>query len=324
MCTAFGFKTKDSYFGRNLDLDTSYGEEIVVIPREYEIKLRKMPKLSSHYAMIGMATVVGGVPLLYDGANECGIAMAGLNFPGNACYYSERDGLDNITSFEFIPWVLGKASNIKEARAIVEHINLVNIPFSEQLPPSPLHWIISDGEESFVVEAERSGMHIYDNSVGVLTNNPPFPQHITNLYSYRNLSNKNGKTLFANGLEFDAFCQGLGAVGLPGDVSSMSRFVRCAFNKLNSVCGENEEASVAQVFHILSSVAMTAGACVTPSGKCDITVYSAALNLTRGLYYYTTYGNSAVTLVDMHREDLTDGELHRFPLRTKMQITEEN
>ncbi len=324
MCTALSFKKKDCYFGRNLDLDCSYGEEVCVMPRRYPLSFRKAGDLPEHYAVIGMATVVNGEPLFYDGVNEYGLGMAGLNFPNNATYYPLAEGKDNITPFEFIAWILGKCKSVKEARALLEKINLVNIPYSDTLPLSPLHWIIADKESSIVVETMAGGMKIYDNPVGVLTNNPPFPYHLTNLNNYRNLRVDNGENYFSGKVPLENYCQGLGAVGLPGDVSSPSRFVRMVFNSANSVCEEEENSAVSQFFHLLSSVEMVRGACVTEKGKEDITVYSACVNADKGLYYYTTYDNRQIQCVDMHKVRLDGEKISRFPLALSNGIAYQN
>ncbi len=324
MCTALTFQTKEHYFGRNLDLDCSYGEEICVMPRQYPLRFRKAGTLSRHFAVIGMATVVSGEPLFYDGVNEYGLAMAGLNFPKNAYYAPLQEGKDNIAPFEFIPWILGKCKGVGEARELLARLNLVNLPFSDELPLSPLHWLIADKEEAITVEATRDGLHIYDNPVGVLTNNPPFPYQLFNLNNYRGLKTVNGENAFAKGVALDAYCQGLGAIGLPGDVSSPSRFVRAVFHKENSVCEEDENSSVQQFFHLLTSVEMVQGSCITDAGKKDITVYSACVNVDRGLYYYTTYNNRQITCVDMRKEDLDGGEVRRFPLKLKGNVEYQN
>ncbi len=324
MCTALSLNTADHYFGRTLDLDCSYGEEICILPRRYELSYRKMGDMKSHFAIIGMATVVGDAPLLYDAVNEYGLAMAGLNFPGNAYYPPLKEGADNVTPFEFIPWILGQCKTVAEARGLLAKINLVGIPFSENLPLSPLHWMISDKNEGIVVESMKNGLHIHDNPVGVMTNNPPFEYQLFNLNNYRALSAKNGENRFSDKLGLDEYCQGLGAVGMPGDVSSMSRFVRAAFNRANSVCETDEVASVSQFFHILGSVEMVRGGCLTAGGKWDITVYTSCMNTDKGLYYYTTYGNRQISCVDMHGADLDGDKVSRFPLVLEQQINKQN
>ncbi len=324
MCTAISIGNGDHYFGRTLDLHCSYGEEVCIMPRKYPITWRQMGKSVEHYALIGMATVVGEIPLYYDAANEHGLAMAGLNFPGNAYYPPMCDGKDNVTPFEFIPWILTQCRTITEAKALLERINLVNIPFAESLPLSPMHWIISDNDASVVIESMKDGLHIHDNPVGVMTNNPPFDYQLFNLNNYRNLDISNGESDFAKKLMLDNYCQGLGGMGLPGDVSSMSRFIRAVFARENSVCSKAEAASVGQFFHILDSVSMVRGVCKIPSGEYDITVYSSCINADKGIYYYTTYTNRQIGCIDMHKVDLDGDTISRYPLITEEQIRFEN
>ncbi len=324
MCTAISINIADSYFGRNLDLDCSYGEEICIMPRNYPIKWRQMGTTFNHYALIGMATVVDGIPLYYDAANEHGLCMAGLNFPNNAYYPPYREGMDNITPFEFIPWILTQCKTVADARMLLSRVNLVGLNFSDALPLSPLHFIIADKSDCIVVESMKDGLHIYDNPVGVMTNNPPFPHQLFNLNNYRNLNNTNGESDFSKKLGLDNYCQGLGAIGLPGDVSSMSRFVRAVFGKENSICDSSEATAVGQVFHLLDSVAMVKGVCKIPSGEYDITVYSACINADKGLYYYTTYGNRQIGCIDMHKANLDSDTISRYSLNTTEIIRFEN
>ena len=324
MCTAAVYKTKDHYFGRNLDFDISYGEKIAITPRNYPFSFRKVKDLESHYAMIGMATVVGGYPLYYDATNEKGLSMAGLLFAGNAVFQPEAEGKDNVTPFEFIPWILGQCADLKETKALLEKINLVNIPFSEELPLSPLHWMISDREGSITVEAVQEGLKVYENPVQVLTNNPPFDMQMFNLSNYRNLSTDNTENLFAKGLELKTYSRGMGAMGLPGDLSSQSRFVKVAFTKMNSLSGDSESESVSQFFHILTSVEQQRGLVHMGEGKYEITIYSSCCNTDKGIYYYTTYENSQITGVDMHRENLDGDSVVTYPLITGQQIRMQN
>ncbi len=324
MCTALNLNTGCHYFGRNLDIDTSYGEEVCVMPRNFPLNFRLAGSFDNHYAMIGMATVVSNLPLLYDAANEYGLAMAGLNFPENAYYSQIKTGYDNIAPFEFIPWVLGQCRTIDEARILLSRINIADIAFSEKLPSSPLHWIISSREGSLVVESMRDGLHIYENETGVLTNNPPFEYQLSALKKYEALRTDNFEIKRDEEGNYSAYCQGLGAVGLPGDVSSMSRFARIVFGLKNSVCRDDELSSVGQFFHLLSSVEMTRGVCKTDNGTLDITLYTSCINTAQGLYYYTTYGNRRISCVDMRRTDLNGKNIARFPLSADESIHYQN
>ena len=321
MCTAVTYKTKDHYFGRNLDLEYSYKEKVTVTPRNYVFHFRKMGKMETHYAMIGMAYILDEYPLYYDATNEKGLSIAGLNFPGNADYKPYCEGKDNITPFELIPWILGQCESVTKAEKLLKKINLLNENFSEELPLSPLHWIISDRERSITLESVMSGIKIYDNPVGVLTNNPTFDYHMFQLNNYMKLTKDDPQNTFSDGLALQTYSRGMGAMGLPGDASSMSRFVRAAFIKMNSVSGEYEKESVSQFFHILKSVEMQRGCVRLAKDVYDITIYSSCCNTDRGIYYYTTYDNSQICAVDMHRENLNGNTVIGYSLR-KEQIIE--
>ena len=253
MCTAATYKTKDFYFGRTLDYEFSYGDEVTITPRNYPFHFKKMGTISSHHAMIGMAHIINHYPLYYDAVNEKGLAIAGLNFVGNADYKEEVEGKDNIAQYEFIPWILSQCETVKEAKTLIEKMNFINIPFNASLPLAQLHWIISDEFESITVESVKEGIKIYDNPVGVLTNNPTFDKQMFELNNYMYLSAKSPKNTFANGLNLEQYSRGMGAIGLPGDLSSQSRFIRVAFTKMNSISKEDEMDSVSQFFHILNS-----------------------------------------------------------------------
>ncbi len=323
MCTAITYKTKDSYFGRTLDLEYSYDESVVVTPRNFQFNFRRKMSIKNHYAIIGMATVVNDYPLYYEAANECGLCMGGLNFPGNAFYSEEKKDKDNISPFELIPWILSQCKSLDEARTLLERINICNIPFSDEYPLSPLHWIIADKEKAITVESVKEGLKIYENPVGVLTNNPTFDYHMTYLNDFSNLTSSSGKSCFCD-VELTTYSRGLGAKGLPGDNSSTSRFVRAAFTKLNSLSGDSENESVSQFFHILSSVNQVRGSVRLEKGKNVITVYTSCINQDKGIYYYTTYENRCISAVSMNNCDLESSELFKYPLVNKQIINNQN
>lgn len=324
MCTAATYQTKDFYFGRTLDYEFSYGDEITITPRNYPFHFREQGTIASHYALIGMAFVTDNCPLYYDAVNEKGLGMAGLNFVGNAVYRGKTAGKDNVAQFEFISWILCQCASLAEARALLERINLLDTPFRADLPVAQLHWMISDQSGSITVESVKDGLKIYDNPVGVLTNNPPFEGQMFALNNYRHLSTRATESHFAPGLELVQYSRGLGALGLPGDLSSQSRFIRAAFVKMNSVSGEGEAESVSQFFHILNAVDQQRGLCQLEDGKYEITIYTSCCNASRGIYYYTTYDNHQITGVDMHRENLDTAELIRYPAIKKEQLRMQN
>lgn len=322
MCTAISYKTCDHYFGRTLDIELSYGECVCITPRNFPIRFTDGRELKNHYAIIGMAAVVDDYPLYFEAANELGLGMAGLNFPGNACYFSPDKNKENVAPFEFILRILAPCKSLGEAASALENINLCNINFSKNLPLSPLHWMIADSSGCLTVESTKEGLKIYENPVGVLTNNPPFDYHLTHLADFVNLNTKEPKPPFWTPAE--TYSRGMGAIGLPGDLSSASRFVRAAFTKENSVSKGDENESLSQFFHILGTVEQTRGVTELSDGVYEITAYTSCINTDKGIYYYKTYENSCISAVDMRKSNLDSAELSLFPLQKNLIINLQN
>lgn len=324
MCTAVTYKTNDFYFGRTLDYEFSYCDEVTITPRNYPFSFKFLGEINTHYAMVGMSYVANDYPLYYEAINEKGLGVAGLNFVGNAHYNDFVEGKDNIAQFELIPFILSKCTTVKEAKNLLNNINIVNIPFSKDLPVAQLHWIIADKDECITVESVKEGLKIYHNPVGVLTNNPPFDKQMFQLNNYMHLSPKNPENTFSNKLNLESYSRGMGALGLPGDLSSQSRFIRASFTKMNSLSGDSESESVSQFFHILGSVDQQRGCCELDNGKYEITIYTCCCNASKGIYYYTTYDNHQITAVNMHRENLDGSTLIRYSLIKGEQIKMQN
>ena len=321
MCTASNYITDSHYFGRNFDYEISYNERVTITPRNFKFDFRKIDAIETHYAIIGIAAGIDGYPLYYDACNEKGLAIAGLNFAGNAVYREVENDMVNITPFELIPYLLGKAASVSEARELLAEINLVNINFADELPLSPLHWMMSDGKVAIVIEPLADGLKVYDNPVGVLTNNPPFDKQLFYLNNYRTLSNKNPKNTFGGDFDLDEYSRGMGGIGLPGDLSSASRFAKVAFTRANSFGGVDEATSVSQFFHILDSVEQQNGCTfIDDPDLYEYTIYSSCYSTDKGILYYKTYYNSQITAVDINKEDLDSTDLINYLLINEQQF----
>lgn len=320
MCTCVDFKTKDHYFGRNLDLEYRFGEKVVITPENYRFSLKNGSSFCTKYAMIGMASIREHYPLYAEATNEKGLSMAGLNFPNSAHFYPENKSKFNLTPYELIPYFLGLYTSVAQLRPLLSELNITDIPFAEDLPLATLHWMISDDTDCIILEQMEDGLKIYDNPVGILTNDPPFPYHLINLNSYMNLSPSYGENRFSSKLNLKQYGMGMGAIGLPGDASPTSRFVRAAFSKCNSVCADTEEDSVTQFFHILDSVSVVKGTTLTKAGLDELTAYSCCMNTTRGIYYYKTYNNSQITAIRMTRKEKCRNTLSIYELADTQQI----
>lgn len=313
MCTAIKYKPEKAFFGRNLDLEYSFGEKICLMPRDFSLSFRKEKKMSTHFAILGTAYIHNGYPLFYDAVNEHGVFMAALNFPGNAAYFPEKEDKRNLAPFELIPWVLGQCSNTEEAKKLLVNTNILEENYSGELPNTPLHWFIADKENSIAAEPLSTGFSIRENPAEVLTNNPPLDFHLLNLANFMNLSPREAENRFSENLMIKPFSRGMGAIGLPGDPSSASRFIRAAFVKENSLCGESEEEAVTQFFHILSSVEQQKGCVRLGKGELEHTLYSSCAT-EDGKYYLRTYQCARISCVDMKKEHLDSPVLKIYPM----------
>lgn len=317
MCTALHLEMGEGLFGRTLDVHEGYGERICITPCHFPLKWRFQETETSHLAIIGMATVSEGVPLYFDAVNEAGLAMAGLRFPGNTWYFPPSHAWRNVASFELIPYVLAKCKTVREARKLLEGMRVVNVPFREDMPPEPLHWMIADKHKSIVVESLKEGLCVYDNDSGVLTNNPPFAVQSFQVAPYAGLTATQPEEI-----GYESF--GLGGWGLPGDLSSVSRFVRLHFHRRFSVSEKEERPAVGQFFHLLSTVEVPKGSCRTADGQIKYTRYSCCMSLSDGRYYYSTYFNRQLSCVDMHRVDLQGDVLTVYSPVEEQQIFYQN
>lgn len=293
MCTAIRFNER--YFGRTFDYEKSFGETLMVTPRE------KMQILASsnRYAMMGVGVNFEGTPMYFDGINEWGLTMAALNFPHFAAYRLPVMNGTNIPSGRLIAHVLGLCRSVDEACEMLGKITVTS-ENEEAIKSTPLHWIISDGRRCIVVESVAEGLKAYDNSVGVLTNSPELPFHLLRLSDVAHLSPRNPAVTTS---EKSFYSRGMGAIGLPGDFSSSSRFVRAAF--LKEYCFEKSmelgEWEINRTFDVLSSVSIPKGAVLSDDGFPVFTRYTAVIDMEKPSYCLTTASCRSV-----HKISLTD------------------
>lgn len=302
-------------FGRNMDLFYDFGERVIITPRSYPLPYLEDEKKSAHYAMIGMGTLEDGYdcPLYADAMNECGLCMAGLDFPGNAVYREDTpQGEVGVAPYELIPLVLGSCRSVDDAVDLAENVMLVDRAVSPRVGTTPLHWMLADVERTVVLEPMAEGLRIYDDPLDVLTNAPPFDFHLQNVKQYAALDSRykiGGDELFA------PFSYGFGALGLPGDASSASRFVRAEFMLRHCGGGCTDEYSrVMQCMDILSSVAMVKGSVLTPDGRADMTVYSACMMPRSGRYYFRLHSDCRLAYAELTRADAEGSELKELAL----------
>ena len=273
-----------------------------------------------------MGTVIDNHPAIADAMNENGLACAGLNFAGYA--YFEKDiakGKINIAPYDFIQWVLSNHETVDEVKDSIKNIELVDVPINDKTPVPTLHWMIADKTgKSIVVEKTKSKFAVYDNTVGVLTNNPTFDWHLTNLNEYIKIKPNQPKETNWSNQELKALGVGAGTLGIPGDFASVSRFTRIAYIRNNMPNIEDDITAITQFFHMLDYVKMVKGGVITEDGLEDLTLYSSCMDQENGIYYYKTYDNNRINAIDMNKENLDGDKIKLFTYETTQDINYQN
>lgn len=306
MCTAVWDKV-NGLFGRTLDLEYTYDEQVVVSRGE---------RWGGPYAMVGIATVAEGYPLYYDGINEKGLAMAGLHFPRSCVYPPPREGAENVGSYALIPTLLARCATVAEAVDRMGRLHLCDTPFSNTYPPTPLHWMMADREKTAVIEATAEGVRIMDNPAGVMTNEPPLPHQLTHLSHYAHLT-----PLQPAGRWQSPVSRGGGCVGMPGDYTSPARFVRAAFGAAHATA-ESPEERVGGYFRRMAAVEVPRGWVQAEDGRWVVSHYTSCMDLEGGVYHYRTYGCHRITAVRLRIPDGEDRVC--YPLRRQEDVRWEN
>lgn len=325
MCTCIKWNNNNNtYFGRTLDDPADFNQRVVITGRNYPIHLSSSQIIKSHYAIIGMATIIDDYPLYADGMNEYGLCMASLLFRHHCHYFSYDKQANNVSSYEFIIYILSQCKNVSEAKELLKNLNMVDFPFSNDLPLIPQHFMISDYNESIVIESTKSGLNVYTNNYNTMTNNPPFTYREENIKKYMQLTVNCPKNTFSSSIELTPYGEGMGSMFLPGDYSSTGRFVRAAFLLNNSIKCETESASVIHFFKILQSVSLIKGIVHTIKKECDYTHYTCCMNANLGIYYYKTYNNTSINAINLNNENLNSKSLKIYELIDNTDIYYQN
>lgn len=313
MCTAIRFTSSSGalYFGRNLDWTQGYGERVVVTPPAARVPAAfdRPGDPARGHAVIGMGIVASGVPLYFDCGNDAGLAVAGLNFPQSARYAPKPlpDSV-NVSAYELPYWIARNFSSVAEVREALAWVNVVAKPVSDQLPVAHLHWLVADATGSIVVECMEGGLHVWENDVDVLTNEPDFGWQRTNLRNYLTLGEKDPEATRWGATELVPFGSGMGMHGIPGDYSGPSRFVRAAFVNTHYPVQGDERANVTRLFRTLGSVAVPDGCARTADGVFERTLYTSCFSAASLTYYHAAYDDLSVSSYPLASFDLTGTE----------------
>ena len=300
MCTSIYYETKNHthFLARTLDFAQEMNLTPVIIKNGHHFASQADPHgFTSKYTFLG----AGRGETFADGLNEQGLGIASLYFNENAVYSPKaKPGAINLASTEVISWVLGNVASVAEFKRVADRINVCQIANEFVKGVMPLHWILYDRQGgNLVVEITKSGMHLYDNPVGVMTNSPTFPWQLTNLSHYSNLQPNDFPAKKYGNYQIVSDGPGNGALGLPGDYTSTSRFVRTAFLRQYTDQAADARAGLVTLNHILNNVDIPRGVKVGENGLTDYTQYKGFMDLDHLTYYYLPYGQLTMSKVSL-------------------------
>lgn len=327
-CTSFILKGNDggTVYGRTMEFGLPLKSELTSIPRNYAAKgIGLDGKYGSglgwttKYAAVGMNPM--GLPELVDGMNEKGLIGGVLNLPDSAQYQAvtQANSGESISSLQVLTYALTNFATVDEVKVGLRKIKVNGAKIALYNNNTPLvHYTFHDANgKSIVVEYIKGELQITDNPIGVMTNDPPFQDHLNNIGSYINLSNIEKPPIIINGAKFSAPSSGSGLHGLPGDFLSPSRFIRALFLS-NSVPKNYSTAQMnAAAWHILGSFDIPPGAVTLPAsnpygggiGGIEITEWSVTANNKNMTYAVKMFENTNIYVFDMKKMDMNAKEI---------------
>lgn len=339
-CTSFLLKAEngDYIYGRTLEFALPLQSDLIVIPRRLSIravgpdgKTGTGLSYKTKYGAIGSNGL--GLPILVDGINEKGLASGMLFFPGLAEFQDvpPKEGTNSIASYEIVTYILTQFASVDEVRAGLSKIKVNRAPQAVFKMPVPIHVTVHDAfGKSVVVEYISGQLQITDNPTGIMTNAPNISWHLGNLAQYSNATSQPGKNFTINRKSFSPWSTGSGMNGLPGDMSSTSRFVQAAFYVANAPKIKDGTEGLKIAFHFLNQFDIPPGAVRTSeSGSAgggvsgyEVTEWTSAADLKKGIYQITTYANPQIRQISLKLMDLNAKSLRFISIKDKAQITD--
>ena len=308
MCTSFTLHAKDESYmlSRTMDFSIEMAKTVTYIPQNFHLihDYRSSETYQTKYAYVGMGALEDHCNIVFDGINEQGLTAATLYFVSYAGYADPQAATTavKVAPDMVVGYTLGNYASVNEVKTAFEQ-NQIQI-VDEKNPTlgitPPLHYIFMDKTgATIVVEVMKDGVHVYDDTVGVMTNSPDYPWHENNLNNYLTVTPKQHKPVNWLGKELHPMSQGSGNFGLPGDFTPVARFVRAAYLKNFMPQADNEYGNLIKAENILKSVNVAKGAVVTENDAQDFSCYRSFMSATSQTYYFATYNNQRVRKIDL-------------------------
>ncbi|EKE08127.1 MAG: hypothetical protein ACD_17C00334G0002 [uncultured bacterium] len=314
-CTGIRMTAQDgtSVNGRTVEFGSLIEMYACVIPRNYafvgKTSIGSGLHYTSKYAVLGAYCFEDQVVM--DGMNEMGLACGAFYFPGFAGYTSVNRSNQSkaISPVEFPNWVLTQFASLSEVKAALDSIIIApTVIEGWGSVPAPFHYIIYDKQgNALVVEPIQGTLVIYDNKIGAITNSPTFDWHLTNLRNFINLTPFNSNSITVRNVDLAPFGQGSGMVGLPGDFTPPSRFVRASLFSSLAYSVRNAEELVSQTFHILNQFDIPIGVARQKMGDqvaTDYTLITTVKDPSRLRYYFKSYEDQTIQWIALKDFDL--------------------
>jgi choloylglycine hydrolase len=259
----------------------------------------------SQYGFTG-PTVATYHDQLLDGINDQGLAVGLFYFPGFAQYAeaTPENTAKGLSPGQITAWILSHCANVAEVKEKIGQVAMLPVVLDVIGIVPDLHIKVQDPTGACIVIEPRGGeLKVYDNPVRVLTNSPEFPWHLTNLNNYLNITAGYPAGKKIGDLSLAAFGMGGGAIGLPGDFTPPSRFVRMAFFLQNAEEQASSEQAVSTLFHFLNNFDIPPGAAMPPAGTSekypDYTSWTIVADLAKKHYHWKTFGNQNIRVIDL-------------------------
>lgn len=326
MCTSLTYQMENgaNALGRTMDFGFVLDPDAYMIPRKYPWKSQiDGTAYETRYGLAGLARKLEENIVFADGVNERGLACAVLYFAGYASYQQDaQQGMVNLAPHEVLFWLLSSCADTEEVENAVKQLRIVDSPVSLLGITPPFHWIVTDkNNNSIVIEPLEEGLVLHKNQVGVMSNSPDFAWHMTNVRNFIGLRPYQHKAVEIDGVTFAPFGQASGTVGLPGDYTPPSRFLRALFGKTTTINrAKDETEAITAIFHLLQSVTIPKGSVIKDDKSVDYTQYASCMCCASATYYFQTYDNCQICKIDLLRENLDGKEVRKWDVPREQQV----